>query len=77
MGGGALQNFSIFALGISPYITSQIIIQLLSMDVLPSLTQMTKEGESGRKRLDVVTRVLSVVLGAVQSPCRIILRQSH
>lgn len=67
MGGGALQNFSIFALGISPYITSQIIIQLLSMDVLPSLTQMTKEGESGRKRLDVVTRVLSVVLGAVQA----------
>lgn len=67
MGGGALQNFSIFALGVSPYITSQIIIQLLSMDVLPSLTQMTKEGESGRKRLDVVTRVLSVVLGAVQA----------
>ena len=67
MGGGALQNFSIFALGVSPYITSQIIIQLLSMDVLPSLTQMAKEGESGRKRLDVVTRLLSVVLGAVQA----------
>lgn len=67
MGGGALQNFSLFALGVSPYITSQIIIQLLSMDVLPSLTQMTKEGESGRKRLDVVTRMLSVVLGAVQA----------
>ena len=67
MGGGALQNFSIFALGVSPYITYQIIIQLLSMDVLPSLTQMAKEGESGRKRLDVVTRLLSVVLGAVQA----------
>lgn len=67
MGGGALQNFSLFALGVSPYITSQIIVQLLSMDVLPSLTQMTKEGESGRKRLDVVTRMLSVVLGAVQA----------
>jgi preprotein translocase subunit SecY len=67
MGGGALQNFSIFALGVSPYITAQIIIQLLSMDVLPSLTQMSKEGESGRKKLDVVTRLLSVVLAAVQA----------
>ena len=37
MGGGALQNFSILALGVSPYITASIIIQLLSMDVLPSL----------------------------------------
>ncbi len=67
MGGGALQNFSILALGVSPYITASIIIQLLSMDVLPSLTQMTKEGESGRKRLNVVTRILSLVLAAVQA----------
>lgn len=67
MAGGGLQNFSIFALGVSPYITAQIIIQLLSMDVLPSLTQMTKEGESGRKRMDVVTRVLTVILAAVQA----------
>ena len=66
MGGGALQNFSLLALGVSPYITSSIIIQLLSMDVLPALTQMTKEGETGRKRLNVVTRILSVVLAAVQ-----------
>ena len=67
MGGGALQNFSILALGVSPYITAQIIIQLLSMDVLPALTAMTKEGETGRRKLDVVTRILSVVLGAVQA----------
>ncbi len=66
MGGGALQNFSIFALGVSPYITSSIIIQLLSMDVLPSLTQMTKEGQSGRRKINMVTRILSVVLAAVQ-----------
>ena len=44
-----------------------IIIQLLSMDVLPALTQMTKEGETGRKRLNVVTRILAVVLAAVQA----------
>ncbi|MFA6861037.1 MAG: preprotein translocase subunit SecY [Bacilli bacterium] len=67
MGGGSLQNFSILALGVSPYITAQIIIQLLSMDVLPSLTQMTKEGETGRKRLNVVTKILAVVLAAVQA----------
>jgi preprotein translocase subunit SecY len=67
MGGGALQNFSVLALGVSPYITAQIIIQLLSMDVLPSLTQMTKEGETGRRKLDVVTRILSVVLGGIQA----------
>lgn len=67
MGGGALQNFSILALGVSPYITAQIIIQLLSMDVLPALTALTKEGETGRRKLDVVTRILSVVLGAVQA----------
>lgn len=67
MGGGALQNFSILALGVSPYITSQIIIQLLSMDVLPALTQMTKEGETGRKKMDTVTRMLSVVLAAIQA----------
>lgn len=67
MAGGALQNFSIFALGVSPYITSQIIIQLLSMDVLPALAQMTKEGESGRKKMDVVTRILAIALGAIQA----------
>ena len=67
MGGGALQNFSIFALGVSPYITSQIIVQLLSMDVLPALTQMTKEGETGRKKLDVVNRMLAVILAAIQA----------
>lgn len=67
MGGGSLQNFSILALGVSPYITSSIIIQLLSMDVLPSLSQMAKEGESGRRRLNTVTRVLSVVLAVVQA----------
>ncbi|MFA6874019.1 MAG: preprotein translocase subunit SecY [Bacilli bacterium] len=67
MGGGALANFSLLALGVSPYITSQIIIELLSMDVLPALSEMSKEGESGQKKIDVVTRLLSVVLGAVQS----------
>lgn len=67
MSGGGLQNFSLFALGVSPYITAQIIVQLLSMDVLPALAAMAKEGESGRKKMDVVTRVLAVILAAVQA----------
>jgi preprotein translocase subunit SecY len=67
MGGGALQNFSIFALGVSPYITSQIIVELLSKDVLPALTELAKEGQSGRKKMEMTTRILTLVLGAVQA----------
>ncbi|CDC41395.1 protein translocase subunit SecY [Firmicutes bacterium CAG:449] len=67
MGGGALQNFSLFALGVSPYITSSIIIQLLSMDVLPALTELSKQGQTGRKKIEMATRYLTLVLGAVQA----------
>ena len=67
MGGGALQSFSLFALGVSPYITAQIIVQLLQMDVLPVLTELGKEGESGRKKIDMATRYLALLLGAVQA----------
>ena len=44
LGGGTLQSFSIFALGVSPYITSQIIVQLLSTDVLPALSELKRQG---------------------------------
>ena len=64
MGGGALQSFSLFALGVSPYITAQIIVQLLQM---PVLTELGKEGESGRKKIDMATRYLTLLLGAVQA----------
>ncbi len=67
LGGGALSNFSIFALGVSPYITSQIIIQLLSKDVLPALTELTKQGQYGRKKIEMATRYLTLLLGAVQA----------
>ena len=67
LGGGAFERMSIFALGVTPYITASIIIQLLSMDVIPALTEMTKEGQKGRMRLDQITRYLSVVLAFVQS----------
>ena len=67
MGGGALQNFSLFALGVSPYITSSIIIQLLSMDALPVFTELSKQGQTGRKKIEMATRYLTLVLGAVQA----------
>jgi preprotein translocase subunit SecY len=66
LGGGALSNFSVFALGVSPYITAQIIIQLLSKDVLPALTELSKQGEYGRKKIEMATRYLTLLLGAVQ-----------
>ncbi|MBO9597619.1 MAG: preprotein translocase subunit SecY [Cohnella sp.] len=65
--GGALFNFSIFAMGIMPYITSSIIVQLLSMDVIPKFAQWAKEGEIGRKKMTQVTRYGTVVLGLIQA----------
>lgn len=49
-GGGALKNFSIFAMGIMPYITSSIIVQLLQMDVVPKFAEWAKQGEVGRRK---------------------------
>ncbi len=66
LGGGALKEFSLFALGISPYITASIIVSLLSMGVLPKLEELTKQGAAGRKKLNGVTRALTVVLAGVQ-----------
>jgi preprotein translocase subunit SecY len=65
--GGALFQFSIFAMGIMPYITASIIVQLLSMDVVPKFTQWAKEGEVGRRKLARFTRYGTVVLGLIQA----------
>lgn len=67
LGGGGLEQFSIFALGVTPYITASIIIQLLSMDVVPHLSEFAKNGATGRKTLDKYTRYLAVVFAFVQS----------
>ncbi len=67
LGGGALSNFSVFALGVSPYITAQIIVELLSKDVLPALTELSKQGQYGRKKIEMATRYLCLLLGAVQA----------
>lgn len=66
LGGGTLEKFSLFSLGVSPYITSSIIIELLSMDLVPALTQWNKEGNTGKKKKDKVTRVLTLALAIIQ-----------
>lgn len=66
-GGGALQNFSIFAMGIMPYITASIIIQLLQMDVVPKFTEWSKQGEAGRRKITQFTRYGTIVLGFIQA----------
>ncbi len=64
--GGAFSNASIFALGIMPYISASIVIQLLTVAV-PYFSKMQKEGESGRKRINQITRVLTIVITAFQA----------
>jgi preprotein translocase subunit SecY len=66
-GGGALGNFSIFAMGIMPYITASIIIQLLQMDVVPKFTEWSKQGEVGRRKLAQFTRYGTIGLGFIQA----------
>lgn len=65
-GGGALKRLSIFALGIMPYISASIIIQLMT-HVIPTLEQLKKEGEAGRKKITQYTRYLTLALGTFQS----------
>ena len=64
--GGALSRLSIFAMGVMPYISASIIIQMMSM-VIPSLMELRKEGESGRRKITEYTRYATVVLAAFQS----------
>ncbi|POH13198.1 preprotein translocase subunit SecY [Fructilactobacillus sanfranciscensis] len=65
--GGGLTNYSIFAMGVSPYITAQIVVQLLQMDIVPKFVEWGKQGEVGRLKLDKVTRRLTIVLAFAQS----------
>ena len=63
--GGAMENFSIFSLGIMPYISASIILQLLTV-VIPHLERLSKEGEAGRKKITQYTRYGTVVLSLIQ-----------
>src|SRR5881227_337178 len=64
--GGALSRFSLFALGIMPYVTASIILQLLTV-VIPKLEQLQKEGEAGYAKINQYTRYLTVALAAAQA----------
>ena len=64
--GGTLSNFSVMALGLNPYINASIILQLLTM-VIPKLEEMSKEGDSGRQKINQYTRFLSVPLSVLQA----------
>ena len=65
--GNAMRNFSVFALGVSPYITASIVVQLLQMDLLPKFVEWGKQGEVGRRKLNQATRYIALVLAFVQS----------
>ena len=64
--GGALSNGAILALGVSPYITAQIVVQLLSM-AIPSWERLSKQGEEGRKKLTGYTKILTLILATAQA----------
>ena len=66
MGGGALEQFSIFALGVMPYITASIIIQILAMDIVPYLAELKKQGGVGRTQLNKITRISGIALAFIQ-----------
>ena len=66
MSGGAFESASIFALGVMPYISASIIIQLLSMDIIPYLSELSKQGGVGRNKLNQITRVVGIILAFIQ-----------
>ncbi|MDD2377802.1 MAG: preprotein translocase subunit SecY [Bacilli bacterium] len=66
MGGGAMERFSIFALGVMPYITASIVIQLLQMDIIPFLSELGKQGQTGRNKVNKITRVCGIIIAFIQ-----------
>lgn len=66
LGGGSIEQMSILSLGVGPYITASIIVELLAMDIIPPLAEMAKSGKKGRQQMDVITRYLGVVMALVQ-----------
>lgn len=66
MGGGALKKFSIFALGVMPYISASIFIQLLQMDIIPYLSDLAKQGHVGRQKINKITRYVGIILAFIE-----------
>lgn len=66
MGGGALKQFSIFGLGVMPYITASIIVQLLQMDIFPYFSELKDEGPVGRQKLNQITRYMGIISAFIE-----------
>lgn len=66
MAGGGLKSFSIFALGVSPYITAQIITQLLQMDIVPYFKELKEQGYTGKQKINKITRYLGILFAFIQ-----------
>lgn len=66
MGGGALKNFSIFALGVMPYISASIITQLLQMDIVPYFADLAKQGHVGRQKINQITRYIGIAFAFIE-----------
>jgi len=66
MTGGSLKNFSIFALGVMPYITASILTQLLQMDIVPYFSELKEEGAAGRQKINKINRYLGIIFALIQ-----------
>ena len=66
MTGGGLKSFSIFALGVTPYINAQIITQLLQMDIIPYFKELKEEGYTGKQKINKITRYLGIIIAFLQ-----------
>lgn len=66
IGGGALENFSIFALGVSPYISASIVTGILQMDIIPYFTELKESGEQGRRKINQINRYIGIALAFLQ-----------
>lgn len=67
LGGGGISRLSFMAIGVSPYITAQIIVQLLSSDLIKPLTRLSKAGERGKRKLEIITRLITIPFAIMQA----------
>lgn len=67
LSGGGISQFSFMAIGVSPYITAQIIIQLLSSDLIKPLSNLTKQGERGKRKIEIINRLLAIPFALMQA----------
>lgn len=67
MSGGGLQSFSIFGMGVSPYITASIITQLLQMDIVPYFKELKEQGYVGKQKINKITRYLGIIIAFIQA----------